>query len=62
MEKFILPNAKDEKTVLKSIRIKQTIMEKLEEISKKTDLSVNRLINECIEFALKNLDETSIKK
>jgi len=34
----------------------------IEELSKKSGLSVNRLINECIEFALENLPEEKIKK
>ncbi len=36
-------------------------MEKLEELAKKTGLSINRLINECIEYALINLDDSNLK-
>ena len=61
MEKFKLPNINEEKTLLKTIRIKQTNMEKLEELAKKTGLSINRLINECIEYALINLDDSNLK-
>lgn len=61
MEKFRIPNVEDEKTILKTIRIKYSTILKIEELSKKYDISVNRLINECISFALDNLDEDSIK-
>lgn len=55
MEKFHLPNIDHEKSVLKTIRIKLVTLNKIEELSKNNNISVNRLINECIEFALNNL-------
>ena len=55
MVEFKLPNLNKEKTVLKTIRLKSATLKQLEELSKNTNLSVNRLINECIEFALINL-------
>lgn len=55
MEKFQLPDMNDEKSVLKTIRLKFATLQRIEEISKETNISVNRLINECIEFALNNL-------
>ncbi len=57
MKKFKLPNATDEKSVLKTIRIKLSTQQKLEELSVKSNLSINRLVNECIEFALENIEE-----
>lgn len=62
MENFELPNIEDEQTVLKTIRIKLATLKKVDEISKKSNLSVNRIINECIEFALNNLDVEKLKK
>jgi hypothetical protein len=56
MKEFKLPKSDDEKTVLKTIRIKYATLKKIEEVSKESDLSINRVINECIEFALNNLD------
>ena len=56
MEKFKLPNNEDEQSVLKTIRIKFVTLKKVEEVAKESNLSVNRVINECIEFALNNLD------
>lgn len=61
MEKFNIPNIDNEKTVLKTIRIKLTTLNKLEDLAKNNNISVNRLINECIEYALKNLP-TNITK
>ena len=55
MVEFKLPNLNKEKTVLKTIRLKSATLKQIEELSKNTNLSVNRLINECIEFALINL-------
>ena len=57
MEKFKLPNMDDEKTVLKTIRLKFITLQKIEKLSKSSKVPVNRLINECIEFALNNLEE-----
>ena len=56
MKDFNLPNVEDEQSVLKTIRIKFATLKKIEEVAKESNLSVNRVINECIEFALNNLD------
>lgn len=60
MEKFNLPNIEDEKSTLKTIRIKISTLQKIEELSKKSNISVNRLLNECIEYALKNLKKEDL--
>lgn len=62
MKEFKLPNLDNEKTVLKTIRLKLATLNKVEELSKSTDISVNRLINECIEFALENLKKEDLNK
>lgn len=62
MKEFKLPNLNEEKSVLKTIRLKFNTLEKIETLSKKTNISVNRLINECIEFALDNLSSDDLKK
>ncbi len=62
MKEFKLPNMDEEKSVLKTIRLKLTTLQKVEELSKETNISVNRLINECIEFALENLNKKDLKK
>ena len=55
MAQFKLPNADEEKSILKTIRIKSITIKKIEKLSKQSNLSVNRLINECIDFALNNM-------
>ena len=59
MGNFRLPDLEDEQSVLKTIRLKLITLKRIEELSVKTNISVNRLINECIEYALDNLSETS---
>jgi len=60
MNSFKIPNINDEKSVLKTIRLKYKTLERIEELSQSNDISVNRLINECIEFALDNLSNNNI--
>lgn len=62
MKEFKLPKMEDEKSVLKTIRLKYTTLKKIEDLSKNTNISVNRLINECIEFALENLNNDELEK
>lgn len=62
MEKFKLPDTNEEKSVLKTIRLKLATLKKIEDLSKNSNISVNRLINECIEFALNNLTDEDLKK
>ncbi len=57
MEKFI-PTKKqpnNEKIVI-SIRINETKIKEIDELSNKIDISRNELINQCIEYALENID------
>lgn len=62
MKEFKLPKIEEEKSVLKTIRLKYTTLKKIEDLSKNTNISVNRLINECIEFALENLNNDELQK
>lgn len=57
MKSFQLPDLNEEKSVLKTIRLKFNLLKKIEQLSKETNLSINRIINECIEYALNHLDE-----
>ncbi len=58
---FRLPNVEEEKTVLKTVRIKLSTLNEIKKLSDKSNVSINRLINECIEFALANLNTEDIK-
>ena len=62
MKEFKLPNMADEKTVLKTVRMKLSTIHQIEELAKNNNMSINRLINECIEFALDNLQISSFKE
>ena len=44
-----------------SIRIKNDIVKKLDDIASKSSRSRNEVINICLDFALTNLDENSVK-
>lgn len=61
MVEFKLPDLKQEQSVLKTVRIKYNTLQKLLKITKENEISLNRLINECIEFALDNLNVTEKK-
>ncbi len=59
MEKFT--PQKLEKEVI-SIRISSVMLSEVDHIASNADMSRNELINQCIEFALQNIDTDSIKK
>lgn len=52
---------KEDEYIIFSIRIKNDIMKKLDDIANNTDRSRNEVINMCLEFALNNLEEDAIK-
>ncbi len=62
MDKYTLPNLKDEQTIMKSIRIKQGLLNRVYKLSEQTNIPVNRLITDFIEHCLNNLSEDDIKK
>lgn len=62
MNQFRLPNTFEEKSILKTIRIKKVTLNKIESLSKENNISINRIVNECIEFALDNLAEDFLPK
>lgn len=63
MTEFRLKDLNKEETVLKSIRMKASTFNKIEEASMRTNISMNKIMNECIEFAMDNLviDEEDLK-
>ena len=56
MKKFKLPDMSNKYSITKTIGIKYPLIEKLEQISKENNISLNRVMIECIEFALKILE------
>ncbi len=62
MKQFILPDSNYDSSVLKTIRMKTTTLNRIEELSRSSNLSINRIINECIEYALDNLKVSEKEK
>ena len=52
----------EENTITKTIRIRRNIAIKLEELAIKNNITFNRLVNECIAYALQNMDEDTNKE
>lgn len=57
MKKFVIPNIEEENTITKTIRIKRITANKLEKLAINNNITFNRLVNECIEYALQNMEE-----
>lgn len=57
MHKFIIPNIEDENTITKTIRIRRSTANKLENLAINNNITFNRLVNECINYALQNMEE-----
>lgn len=62
MSKFIIPNIEEENTITKTIRIRRNIAKKLEELAIENNITFNRLVNECIDYALQNMEEDTNKE
>ena len=62
MEGFMIDTS-DEKisSVSRTIRIKAETFDKINEINMKTGVSFNKIVNQCIEYALKNYEEELIQ-
>lgn len=58
MKKFrIEKNVVKISSINRTIRLKPENFEKLMELSEKNNISFNRVINQCVEYALGNLEE-----
>lgn len=56
MAKFKIDKEKlNAKSINRTIRIKPEVYDQLSEISKNTGVSFNKVINECIEYALSHM-------
>lgn len=62
MHKFIIPNIEDENTITKTIRIRRSTANKLENLAINNNITFNRLVNECINYALQNMEEDTKEK
>mgnify|MGYP004541505441 FL=1 len=62
MRKFIIPKIEEENTITKTIRIKRNTADKLEKLAVNNNITFNRLVNECIDYTLQNMEEDTNKK
>ena len=62
MKKFIITNIEEENTITKTIRIKRNVANKLESLAVQNNITFNRLVNECIDFALENMEEDTTEE
>ena len=61
METFKIPNENKKYSVTRTIRINEKLLEQLEKIANDNNISTNKLIINCIEFALKNMKKSQEK-
>ncbi len=58
MQKFTVEkDAEKIASINRTIRLKPDHFEKLMELSAKSDVSFNKVVNQCIEYALRNLKD-----
>ncbi len=58
MGKFVIQKDTEKiSSINRTIRMKPEHFEKIMEISEKNDISFNKVVNQCIEYALENLEE-----
>lgn len=62
MKKFVIPKIEEENTITKTIRIKRSTANKLENLAINNNITFNRLVNECIDYALQNMEEDTTEE
>lgn len=62
MSGFRITEDEKEYSVIRTIRIKEELLNRLEKIAYKHDISTNKLIIKCIEYALDNMEEDTEEK
>ena len=62
MKKFVIPKIEEENTITKTIRIKRSTANELENLAINNNITFNRLVNECIDFALQNREEDTTEE
>ena len=53
----IVKEQKGNNTVTRTIRISGTTFDKISELAEKNDISFNNVVNQIIEYGLKNIEE-----
>ena len=62
MSGFRIIEDEKEYSVTRTLRIKEELLNRLEEIAYKHDISTNKLIIKCIEYALDNMEKDNEEK
>ena len=58
MCKFVIKKDKEKiASINRTIRIKPEYFDKITELGEKNNISFNKVVNQCIEYALDNLEE-----
>jgi len=58
MDKFIIKRDEEKKpSINRTIRITPIVFDKIVDISEKTGVSFNKIVCQCLEFSLNNLEE-----
>lgn len=57
METFKISSENKKYSITRTIRIDENLLKRLEELANKNNISFNKLIIKCIEFALKNMEQ-----
>lgn len=57
MEKLRIEVEDNSESLLKTIRIRKSLFKRVEDLSIETNVSINKILNKCIEYALDNLEE-----
>ncbi len=57
-------NIEDEKlsSVSRTIRMKSEVFDRINELNMKTGVSFNKIVNQCIEYALANMIDEDVSK
>ena len=57
MEKFVIVNDRMKRSsITRTIRVQYDVYDEIMELCDTYDLSFNRIVNQCLDYALKNLD------
>lgn len=51
----------NKKYVQYTVRLQEEILEKIKEIAKKEDISINEVVNQSLDFAIKDYEKSSKK-
>ena len=58
MDKFIINTSENKmSSVSRTIRIKEETFDRINEINRKTGVSFNKIVNQCIEYALERYED-----